>query len=681
MLSDLSRWLHRLGAAAYEYHLRELPERKRCHFGGKLGNRLGECVTRADIVRSPFLLVHGARHRYHHIKIELVVDIGQGAPDPSANMIGPSWASSAAWVSGKMQCAKASHIRAGAFWRTIGSIVFMEWFSRLECTASREPCAPRSGGDRRLVVLPRGERSRRHSDGSIVDWLIDANDLDNTPSRSSWTKSEGASSRMVDLPFNSGVLDRSATTPLNRQLYDYVRGLIARRILTPETRLPATRRLAEDLGVSRNTVVATYAQLESDGLVMARHGSRYKVIASFDALQDATPQVPRSTYDPPPLSCRGTLMADQVVHTVIPGQVAFHPGTPDLREFPFKTWRKLLARQLQATTQHFFGYHSISGHPPLRAAIARNLATSRGVRCDPEQVLVTTGAQAALDLLARLLLDPGDTVWMEEPGYPGAHVAFTSAGASVAALPVDERGWHADRVARAMPRLIYLTPSCHAPLGVTMTVEQRQRLADIARRSGAWIIEDDFDAEYRFAGPALPAIQGMDIAGRTIYLGTFAKTVFPALRIGFVVLPRVLAERVESAVFYAGAYAPLVLQATLASFIDEGHFARHLRRMRLLYAERRQLFLDLSQNYLARWLKPIDGYAGMQTSWWLRSPLDDRRLAQEARRRSMVLTPVSEFYHYAQPRQGLILGFAPLREAEMHRDLAALRELLASLAG
>ncbi len=489
---------------------------------------------------------------------------------------------------------------------------------------------------------------------------------------------------MGDLLFDSSVLDRSATMPLHRQLYDYIRDLIVHRILTPETRLPATRRLAENLGVSRNTVVAAYAQLESDGLVVARHGSRCQILASLSAPPDTVfPAVPDAGAADL-LSRRGTLMAGQIVHTAIPGQVAFHPGTPDLRQFPFKTWRKLLSRQLQATTQHYFGYHSISGHPPLRAAIARNLATSRGVRCDPEQVIVTTGAQAALDLLARLLLDPGDTVWMEEPGYTGAHSAFIAAGASVVALPVDEQGWHVDRVADlvpgTLPRLIYLTPSCHAPLGVTMTVEHRRQLAEVARRSGAWIIEDDFDAEYHFTGPALPAIQGLDAAGRTIYLGTFAKAVFPALRIGFVVLPRALAERVEGAVFYAGAYAPLVLQGTLAAFMDEGHFARHLRRMRLLYAARRRMFCDLCQIYLARWLEPIDGYAGMQTSWWLRRPVEDRFLAQEARRQSIVLTPLSEFYHHGRPCQGLILGFAALREAEMHVCLRTLRDLLETVA-
>ncbi len=481
---------------------------------------------------------------------------------------------------------------------------------------------------------------------------------------------------MSDLLFDGSVLDRSAQTPLHRQLYDYIRDLIAHRVLAPETRLPATRRLAENLGVSRNTVVAAYAQLESDGLVMARHGSRCQILASLSAPPDEAVQTLPSAGDARLFSRRGTLMAGQIVHTAIPGQVAFHPGTPDLRLFPFKVWRKLLTRQLQATTQPVFGYHSISGHPRLRAAIARNLATSRGVRCDPDQVIVTAGAQAALDLLARLLLDPGETVWMEEPGYPGAHNAFAAAGAAIAALPVDELGWHADRVAGALPRVIYLTPSCHAPLGVTMVVEHRRLLAEIARRSGAWLIEDDFDAEYRFAGPALPAIQGLDAASRTIYLGTFAKAVFPALRIGFVVLPHALAGRLESAVFYAGAHAPLVLQGTLAAFMDEGHFARHLRRMRLLYAERRRLFCELCQSYLASWLEPIEGYAGMQTSWWLRPPLDDRRLAEEARRRSIVLTPLSEFYHHGRPRQGLILGFAPLREAEMHAGLKSLRDLL-----
>ncbi len=490
-------------------------------------------------------------------------------------------------------------------------------------------------------------------------------------------KSEGASSRSPDLPLDVPELDRRDATPLHRQLYDHFRDLILHRVLRPRARLPATRALAADLGISRNTVMAAYAQLESEGFISTRQGARPSVadLQVTEAADTAAGAAP-ATGPAEPTSRRGDLMLRQGFQASTPGLRAFHPGLPDIRQFPFATWRRLLTRRLRSAGEDLFGYHSVAGYPPLRLAIARYLATSRGVHCDPEHVVVTTGAQAALDLLARVLLDPGDTAWIEEPGYTGAQSVCLAAGARLAAVPVDEKGWHINRVAAGQaPRLIFLTPSCQSPLGITMRMEERLQFIEIARQANAWIVEDDFDSEYRFGGQPFPAMQGIDRTGRTIYVGTFAKTMFPALRIGFIVLPPPLSVGFDRALFHTGSYAPLILQAALADFIDEGHFARHLRRTRRLYAGRRALFQRLCRDYLGEWIEPLGGDAGIQTVWWLKPPWIDQLVVQDAKRHSILVAPLSSHYRHGDPSNGLTFGYAALTEPEMHRGLATLQSI------
>lgn len=488
---------------------------------------------------------------------------------------------------------------------------------------------------------------------------------------------EGASFRAPDLPLDLLELARGIGAPLHRQLYDHFRNLILQRVLRPQARLPATRALAAQLGISRNTVMAAYAQLESEGFISTRQGARPHVVdlqmaEAVDLAEGATPLADPGKSP----SKRGDLMLREQFRQSSPELRAFHPGLPEIRLFPFASWRRLLTRRLRSAGQDLFGYHAVAGYPPLRLAITRYLAASRGVHCNPEQVIVTTGAQAALDLLARLLLDPGDTVWIEEPGYTGAQSVCLAAGARLVALPVSERGWLINEVASAPPpRLIFLTPSCQSPLGITMRMEERLQIIEIARQANAWIIEDDFDSEYRFGAQPFPAMQGIDRTGRTIYVGTFAKTLFPALRIGFVVLPSALCGGFDRAVFHSGAYAPLILQAALADFIDDGHFARHLRRTRRVYAARRVLFQELCRSHLGEWLEPLGGDAGMQTVWWLKPPWIDEVVAEEAKRRSIMVAPLSSHYRHGNPRNGLTFGYAALTGEEMRLGLTTLQAL------
>ena len=319
----------------------------------------------------------------------------------------------------------------------------------------------------------------------------------------------------------------------------------------------------------------------------------------------------------------------------------------------------------------------MTGHPTLRAAIVGYLEASRGVRCDPDQIVITSGAQAAFDLLARLLIDPGDTVWMEEPGYLGAQSAFLAAGARLLPLRVDAAGWNLEAdVPPVPPRLIYLTPSCQCPLGLTMPAAQRRQLLEVARAQGSWVIEDDFDCEYRFDTEPVPALYAASTSGQVIYVGTFAKTLFPALRLGFMVLPSKLGRRVKQAINITGHFPPLMLQATLADFIEQGHFARHLRRMRRLYAKRRTLFLAHCMDQLGEWVAPLPGSTGIQTALWLTETRGDEALAATALRRRVNVAALSKHYRHGAPRNGLVMGYAAVDEAMMLKGLGILRSIL-----
>jgi GntR family transcriptional regulator/MocR family aminotransferase len=347
---------------------------------------------------------------------------------------------------------------------------------------------------------------------------------------------------------------------------------------------------------------------------------------------------------------------------------------PDAESFPFGTWSRLLARRAKVARNDLFGTYNVDGYPPLQQAIASYIKVARGVRCRPEQIVITTGAQAALDLLARVLLDAGDAAWVEEPGYYGAQAAFVAAGAQLVPLHVGEQGWRLDPPANQTPRLIYVTPACQHPLGATMRMDQRLRLIELAERMDAYVIEDDFDGEYRFLGRPVQAMQGADTSDRVIYVGTFAKLLFPALRLGFMVLPEFLLPHISSVLSITGQFAPLLLQAALADFIDEGHMSAHLKRMRKIYAARRQVFRRLAQSELSEWmtLRPTD--AGIQFVGELRSGLDDVAIAAAARRRGLNVSPLSMHYRHDKPKPGLVLGYAASSEASMPAAFRSLRQ-------
>ena len=445
---------------------------------------------------------------------------------------------------------------------------------------------------------------------------------------------------------DSIVPDRTSSVALHQQLYQKLRGLIETRVLPYGTALPATRALAQDLRLGRNTVIAAYDQLALEGFLHLRRGTP-PVVRELPVI--APSESHSGSVTSPRLSLRGAILSGQPFHHCEPGVTAFHPGLPDADEFPFNTWSRLLTRRAKLARDDLFGTYFITGYPELRAAIARYLTASRGVVCSADQVVVTNGAQSSFDLLARLLLDPGDKVWMEEPGYYGAASAFVAAGARLEPLHVDGEGWRLDPPADPPPRAIFVTPSCHHPLGLTMSMGQRLDLIRLADRWGSWIIEDDYDSEYRFQGLPIPALQGVTPGDRTIFVGTFAKILFPAMRLGYMVVPKPLLAPVKAALSTTGQFAPLLTQAALADFINEGHLTRHLRRMRRLYAQRRETFMPAFEAVLGDSLQLRRTDTGIQLVATFRRPMDDRRFAAAAGEAGVNVSPYSMQFPRAGP--------------------------------
>ena len=476
-------------------------------------------------------------------------------------------------------------------------------------------------------------------------------------------------------PLDLVILDRAAEEPLYQQLYVLLRNMIETHVLPSGIEVPSTRELAADLDIARNTIIAAYDQLLTEGFLLARPNARPIVVE----LPKPASVIAAKATSKRSISKRGEALAHQTIHHGSPGQFAFHPGMPDAMSFPYKEWSKILARRASQRGENLFGTYHVTGLPALREAIATYLRGSRGVECTADQIVVTTGAQAGFDLLARLLLDPGDRVWMEEPGYFGAQAAFVTAGGQIAPLHVDAEGWKLDLPAGPNPRIFFVTPACQHPFGSTMSIEQRVRLFELAETSDAWIIEDDYDGEYRFDGRPVPSLQGMDRAGRVIYVGTFAKILFPALRLGYMVLPPSLIDKIASALSTTGQFAPLLLQAAVADFINEGLMSRHLSRMRRLYVQRRKLFSQLCESKLKGDISLIDSGAGIQVVGLLREGLSDVAIAQRTLSKGVNISPLSKYYRHEHARQGLVLGYAACDQRLMEWGLQKLQAAISEV--
>lgn len=472
------------------------------------------------------------------------------------------------------------------------------------------------------------------------------------------------------LSFDIMSVDRTSDDPMHRQIYGALRQFILDGRIAQHTLLPSTRSLAADLKVGRNTVIAAYDQLLAEGFIEARAGSGTWVAP----IQQNRPAVPsRAKPGSARLSRRGQTIVNGPQPPRNAGVINFHPGVPETASFPFSIWASLLVRNARSRDESLVGYLSFAGHAGLRQTIASNISVSRGISCTADQVIIVTGAQAALDLVSRVLMDEGDHVWMEEPGYLGAKSAFLASGAKLAPLKVDRHGWNLADPDLPPPRLIYVTPSCQWPFGTIMRIEERLQLLDIATRHGAWVIEDDYDGEYRYRGRPVPALYGLDNVDRVVYVGSFGKTMIPALRIGYLIVPRELSDSFDKAVSITGQFAPLLLQATVNDFIKQGYFATHLKRMRRLYARRQANFVQLCEEHLAKWITVSENDSGMQLLARFKLPLNDADVVAAAVKEGLDVQGISINYHSTPPEHGLLLGYAALDERQILRAVLALR--------
>jgi GntR family transcriptional regulator/MocR family aminotransferase len=491
------------------------------------------------------------------------------------------------------------------------------------------------------------------------------------------------------LPNGLVALDGESRTPLYRQLYDSLRRAILTGQLAPGTRLQSTREMAEELSVSRNTVVNAYEQLLAEGYLEGQVGSGTYVSRALpeDLLNVKTLTrsfTRRAGGKRLGLSERGKVFAAfaRSVPRAPEDVRPFQPGVPALDAFPFDTWLKLLAKHWRRPADNLLGYGEPQGHAPLRRAVSSYLGLSRAVRCTPEQVIIVDGAQMAFDLIARVLLDPGDAAWVEEPGYPGARGALTAAGARLVHVPVDAEGLDVVAGAALEPnaRLIYVTPSHQFPLGMTMSLPRRLALLGWASRAGAWVVEDDFDSEYRYEGRPLASLQGLDDDGRVVYVGTFSKVLFPSLRLGYIVAPPSLVDAFLAARAMSGRHSPSIEQAVLTDFIEEGHFGRHIRRMRTLYRERQRALVEALKEEAGDLLEVETSSAGIHLPAWLPDGLDDREVSREALARGVEARPMSAFYAGRPGRGGLELGYAAYDEEKLRRGATLLAEAVRACA-
>ncbi|WP_391581040.1 MocR-like pyridoxine biosynthesis transcription factor PdxR [Serratia liquefaciens] len=457
---------------------------------------------------------------------------------------------------------------------------------------------------------------------------------------------------------------------LRERVCSTLRRAIHHGALGPGQRLPSSRVLAEDLGVSRVTTEAAYAQLEAEGYLQRRVGQ-----GTFVAINIVKSPSAAKVSGEPRLSQRGTQIA-QTGGCHDPLQpLPFAAGSPDLRAFPLKLWKQLTAQQLRLRGEALMRYGDPQGYFPLRETIAGYVSQTRGVNCDAQQIVVLTSSQQALQLIATLLLDSGDKVWMEDPGYRGARNAFSSVGAELVPVKVDDAGLMPDEHLPA-PRLIYLTPSHQYPTGVALSLPRRLELLALAQRQRAWIIEDDYDSEFHYDGQPMPAMQGLDRHGNVLYLGTFSKALFPSLRLAYLVLPPALVEPFTTARTVYDGHSAQLMQAVTAEFIQQGHFAAHIRYMRQLYRSRRDLLLAEVQEKLGHFATPQPAGGGLQLSVWL-PPGQESALTQHAQRLGVVTPGLTAQYQTPSLRRdGWLLGFSALTPGEIRAAVERLTRIL-----
>jgi GntR family transcriptional regulator/MocR family aminotransferase len=485
---------------------------------------------------------------------------------------------------------------------------------------------------------------------------------------------------------------RDSKTPAYLWLYSALRAEILGGRLRPGTRLPATRDLASQYGLSRGTTVTAFEQLKSEGYVQGTIGSgtfvskvlpddllkiRRKAEAVAEPMEGRKIRLRISDY-----ARRAPKLSGYEQRRFVP----FRANVPAMDLFPIEIWTQITARRLRKMSRNLLLGCDALGYGPLRQALAEYLNTSRGVVCRPEQVVIVSGMQEALDLAARLFINPGDRVGVENPGYVGAVGAFEAAGAKISPLRVDEEGVRLDAASLRGCRLVYVTPAHQFPLGITMSLRRRLDLLKWARATNAIIFEDDYDSEYRYCGKPVPALQGLACTLQVVFAGSFSKVMFPALRLGYLVVPEDLIEPVAAVKSVSTSHSSLLQQVVLCDFMREGHYGRHIRRMREIYSERQQILVNESRKHLKGLLEVSSIEAGLQTVGWLTDGINGLAAAEAAAERGVEVVPLSRYSTSTRAciwspkndgaREGLQLGFAAIEPAQIKQGV---RELATAL--
>ena len=480
-------------------------------------------------------------------------------------------------------------------------------------------------------------------------------------------------------------LDRKSAKPLHLQIYEQVRAAITSGNLKAHQQLPSTRALASELRVSRITALNAFAQLAAEGyLETHRGGGTYVCGALPDAPPEGNPKAnPAKRLGPRHISKRSADIPRFQPTPWLFGRGAFAVGQVALDQFPIAAWSRLFAshtRNIRASSMYF---SDPLGNLDFRATIAAYLRTVRGVNCDPEQIMIVSGSQQAIEIATRVFLDPGDSVWVEEPGYRLARNVVIMSNCRLVPVPVDEEGLNVEAGIEMCPdaRVAMVTPSHQFPTGVTLSSSRRLQLLEWAERSGGWIIEDDYDSEYIYEGSPILSLQGLDTNARVIYIGTFSKTLFPSLRVGYVVIPKDLVEHFVAVRVSMDVNPPYIVQAVLTDFMNEGHYSRHIRRMRMTYSERRKLLVHSIKKEVNGHYRLEGANAGLHLLLTLPPGLSDKAVTKAAEAHRLWVWPLSPLYSREPAKQGLVLGFGSVSKERILPAVRKMRSVLETLSG
>ena len=496
------------------------------------------------------------------------------------------------------------------------------------------------------------------------------------------------------LPLDAIAIDHESKTPLYRQLYTLIRQAIISNKFTANCQLPSSRQLSTELNISRCTVTTAYDQLIAEGYLVSKRGSGTRVAEALinigndrekdkRAKTQTLSQKEKTAQIAPQLSSLAQHYCEHSIQTRTRTnykQTTLMPGIPSRHNFPNIAWGKLLGKYAKQPLNLDAGYDHPSGIPQLKTAIANYIRIARGVNTQESDILIVNSTQSALDLLCRTILNTGDNTWIEEPGYRGSYIAMRNAGANIQGISVDYDGIIIPTSAPT-PKLIYTTPSHQFPTGATMSYARRLALLDYAQQHKSWILEDDYDSEFRYRSKPLPSLQGLDQNQRVIYLGTFSKSLSPSMRVAYIVAPPTLSAILKAFLGDIGTGINIAVQYALAEFIEMGHYSQHIRKTRKEYATKQQLLSKAINDHLADMVEFTQSNAGLQTTLYFKQGffkdgIDDTKLMKQAESEHIYLRPLSALYHFTQAKQGLVLGFATHENDEIENAIIKLGKIM-----